>query len=98
MTKQAILTILLAICSVPAVWGQAPYLEAERQKNLGVAYLEEEKPKDAARTFRQVIDLVPEEALGYANLGLSYLRMGKADSASFWMDRARRLEPRLSSR
>ncbi|MDP6780040.1 MAG: FG-GAP-like repeat-containing protein, partial [Candidatus Latescibacteria bacterium] len=77
-------------------WGmgsQLPHLEAERQKNLGVAYLEQEQPKEAAEAFRQVMALVPDEALGSANLGLAYLRLGQADSAAVWLDRARGLEP-----
>jgi len=87
----AIVAIVL-FGSLPA-WAQAPNLEAERQKNFGVAYLEENKLADAARAFRRVIARVPGEALGYANLGLTYLRMGKADSASFWLDRARQSHP-----
>ncbi len=69
-------------------WAQLSRLEAERQKNFGVAYLEQESPKEAGEAFRQVIALAPEEALGYANLGLAYLRMGQADSAGLWLARA----------
>ena len=73
-------------------WAQLSHLEAERQKNFGVAYLEQEQPKEAASAFARVIASAPEEALGYANLGLAYLRMGQADSAAFWLERARQRE------
>ena len=50
-------------------WAQLSRLEAERQKNFGVAYLEQEQPKEAATAFAQVIASAPGEALGYANTG-----------------------------
>ena len=68
----AVMAIALAAGNGGVVWGmssQLPHLEAERHKNLGVAYLEQEQPKEAARAFRQVVALVPDEALGTANLG-----------------------------
>ena len=76
-----------------ACWAQMPCLEAERQKNLGVAYLEQEQPAEAAAAFRRVVALAPEEPLGYANLGLSFVRAGQADSALVWLQRARDQAP-----
>ena len=88
---------VLAVLTV--MWGalpasaRAPHLEAERQKNFGVAYLEQELPSDAVLAFKRVVELVPQEALGYANLGLSYLRMSQADSAMLWLEQARQRDP-----
>ena len=82
----------LASLAVP-VNGQLPALDAERAKNLGIAYLEQEQPKDAARMFREVIALLPEEPLGYTNLAASYLRMGRVDSALVQLNQAILTDP-----
>jgi len=50
-------------------------------KTLGLAYLEEFKLEEAEQAFLTFIDKAPEEKLGYANLGLTYLRMGKYPEA-----------------
>ena len=88
-----ILTVLVALGGAYSVPAQTPHLDAERQKNMGVGYLEEDQPVEAAKAFRLVISLAPTEALGYADLGLCYLRMGQADSAGIWLAEARRREP-----
>ena len=54
--------------AVAPAHSQLPALDAERAKNLGIAYLEQEKPREAARRFREVTRLLPDEPLGYANL------------------------------
>lgn len=48
-----------------------------QHRTLGLAYLEENKLDEAESEFLKFIQAVPEEPLGYANLGLVYLRMGK---------------------
>ena len=44
-------------------------------RNLGLAYLEEERFNESAEEFKALIHIAPEEPLGHANLGLAYLRM-----------------------
>ncbi len=57
--------------------------EVERSKSiissrtLGLAYLEDNRLEEAETEFLKLIELAPEEALGYANLGIVYMRMGK---------------------
>lgn len=87
-------TILALACLAwsPAT-GQLPKLDAERAKNLGIAYLEQEQPNDAARMFREVIALAPDEPLGYANLAASFLRLSQVDSAVHWLTRAIEIAP-----
>nr|HQV33982.1 FG-GAP-like repeat-containing protein [Calditrichia bacterium] len=58
------------------------------QRNLGMAYLEEEKPQEAAEAFEKLIALAPEEPLGYANLGLSQLRLANYAQAEKWLTTA----------
>tara|TARA_A100000164_G_C21884763_1_gene762157 strand:- start:57 stop:407 length:351 start_codon:yes stop_codon:yes gene_type:complete len=42
-------------------------------RNLGLAYLEEERFNEPAEEFKALIHIAPEEPLGHANLGLAYL-------------------------
>jgi tetratricopeptide (TPR) repeat protein len=77
------LLVLIAGC-----WGAAaappdadlPKLEAA--KNLGLAYLEEGKPADALKQFRQVQKLAPAEALGWADAAVADIRMNDLDGAA----------------
>jgi Tfp pilus assembly protein PilF len=62
-------------------------------RTLGLAYLEENKLEDARDQFLKLIDLAPDEALGYANLGLVYMRMGQLDEAEKQLKKAIELSP-----
>ena len=63
-------------------------------RNLGLAYLEEERYSDGAREFMSFIDIAPSEASGYANLGWTYLQSpGKLDSAEIMLQHAMKLSP-----
>ncbi len=56
-------------------------IELMTTQTMGLAYLEEYKLEEAENEFQKFIILAPEEELGYANLGLVYLRMGKYTEA-----------------
>ena len=56
-------------------------IDAISARTMGLAYLEENKLEDAEAEFLKLIELAPGEALGYANLGIVYLRMGKYDQS-----------------
>ena len=60
---------------------------------LGLAYLEEGKLEEAAIQFQILIDLAPEEPIGYTNLGIVYLRMGKYEDAGKNLLKAKELAP-----
>jgi tetratricopeptide (TPR) repeat protein len=62
-------------------------------KNLGLAYLEEDMNQEAAGVFEQLTAQVPDEALGWADLGLARLRLGKLDEAAKAIDKAMALAP-----
>ena len=63
-------------------------------RNLGLAYLEEERYSDGAREFMSFIAIAPTEASGYANLGWIYLQSpGKLDSAEIMLKHAMELSP-----
>ena len=56
-------------------------IELMTAQTLGLAYLEEFNLDEAENEFLKVIELAPNEKLGYANLGLTYLRKGTYSEA-----------------
>jgi cytochrome c-type biogenesis protein CcmH/NrfG len=62
-------------------------------KTLGLAYLEEFKLEDAEKEFLRFIDLAPKEKLGYANLGLTYLRMARYPESEEQLKKAVEIDP-----
>ena len=66
-------------------------------RNLGLAYLEEERFNESAEEFKALIHIAPEEPLGHANLGLAYLRMNdQLVNAEKSLDQALKLSPNSS--
>ncbi len=59
--------------------------EAIRQQNLGLAFLEESRPSKALPAFTKLIELLPDEAIGYGNLAVAHLRLQQADDAEQWV-------------
>lgn len=62
-------------------------------RNLGLAYLEEGKLKQAVEEFQKLTALAPEEPLGFANLGLAQLRLGRLEAAELQLQAALELAP-----
>jgi tetratricopeptide (TPR) repeat protein len=62
-------------------------------RNLGLAYLEENKYREATAEFQALIELAPREPMGYANLGLAELRLGQVESAEKWLQEAVKRAP-----
>ena len=62
-------------------------------RSLGLAYLEENKLDEAEIEFKKLIQLAPDEALGYANLGIVYMRMGKYQEAEEQLKKAIEINP-----
>ncbi len=81
------MTVLFLAVAVLSGCRESP--EARRQRTtaivtartVGLAYLEENKLAEAEAEFLKLIDLAPDEPLGYADLGLVYLRLGRFDDA-----------------
>ena len=62
--------------------------------NKGLAYLEEENYIEAARQFENITELAPKEPLGYANLGLCYMRSDdELDKSEGYFNKAIELDP-----
>ncbi|MGH7456131.1 MAG: tetratricopeptide repeat protein, partial [bacterium] len=61
-------------------------------RNLGLAYLEENKLREAATEFQSLVEIAPREPLGYANLGLIHLRLHEHEQAEKWLLQALKQE------
>tara|TARA_A100001011_G_scaffold400888_1_gene520736 strand:+ start:36410 stop:39862 length:3453 start_codon:yes stop_codon:yes gene_type:complete len=60
-------------------------------KNLGLAYIEESKLEDAEKEFEKILNINPNEAMGYGNLALIYFRLGQLDKAKFLIKKSENL-------
>lgn len=61
--------------------------EAIRHQNLGLAYLEESQPIKALTEFTALVDLLPDEAIGYGNIAVAHMRLQQAETAEEWAKR-----------
>lgn len=87
--------LLSAVCN--AVAQQTSSIQiidaAIRHQNLGLAYLEESQPSKAVPEFEALIELLPEEAIGYGNLAVAHLRLQQGDIAEAWVKRGLQAAP-----
>ena len=92
-------SLLLVWCfAVSSGWTQetdsAEIIEtAIRHQNLGLAYLEESQPSKAVDAFTALVELLPDEAIGYGNLAVAHLRLQQADAAEEWVKRGIAVAP-----
>src|SRR6266516_4841197 len=63
-------------------------------RTVGLDDLQRGRLVEAEQEFRTVIALAPRDPLGYANLGLTYLRGGRYAAAESPLKQARRLDPK----
>ena len=66
---------------------------AIRHQNLGLAYLEESQPHQAIKQFQGLINLAPDESIGYGNLAVAHLRLKQREEAEAWVKRGLEVEP-----
>ena len=62
-------------------------------RSQGLLYLQQDLLAEAEAAFEQLVELAPDDPLGYANLGLTYLRGGRYAEAEEQLLRARELDP-----
>ncbi|NUO78632.1 VCBS repeat-containing protein [candidate division KSB1 bacterium] len=87
------LLILLAGCAKKTEITPELAKQMLLSRNLGLAYLEEEKFQEAAGEFQKLAEIAPDEPLGFANLGLTYLRLGQLAPAEKQLLAALKLAP-----
>ena len=68
-------------------------MSAIRHQNLGLAYLEESQPHQAIEQFQGLVNLVPDESIGYGNLAVAHLRLKQGEEAETWVKRGLEVEP-----
>jgi len=64
---------------------------------MGSAMLQQRRPSEAERVFRQVAAVYPQMARAHEGLGMSLLAQGKPGDALIALERAVRLDPDLAS-
>src|SRR5690348_16050868 len=87
--------LVIASCSGGTREGgsdQARSDSAVTARTWGLSYLQQNQLPKAEVEFRKVVALAPDQALGYANLGLVYLREGRYREAEAQLARARALD------
>jgi tetratricopeptide (TPR) repeat protein len=93
LTTLAVTLLLLALisCKKSPSPEEIPTLLSAR--TLGLAWLEESNYEDARGAFQTVIDMAPDEALGYANIGIIEMRLSKYEEAERYFRQALEREP-----
>ena len=66
---------------------------AIRHQSLGLAYLEESQPHQAIEQFQGLVNLAPDESIGYGNLAVAHLRLKQNAEAETWVKRGLEVEP-----
>ncbi len=61
-------------------------------RTLALSYLRRNQLPEAEAEFKKLIELAPDDPLGYADLGLTYLQAGRYPEAEKQLERARRLD------
>src|SRR5881227_3564430 len=72
---------------------EAPVEELFSTRMLGLSYLQRNQLPEAEAQFKKLIELAPNDPLGYTNLGLTYLQAGRFADAEKQLKRARELDP-----
>ena len=67
--------VITLSCEKQVAYDFDEYEKMVSLRNLGLAYIEEENFIEAINVFKVLIELAPNEPLGYANLGLAYLNL-----------------------
>ncbi len=81
-------------CSNKVDVDQSTFEQMVSIRNLGLAYLEEERNSDAVEEFQRLIEIAPKEPLGFANLGLAFMRMnGMLQQSEDWLTSGLKLAP-----
>ena len=84
-TSTLVLFVILAV-AIP-IQATVPD-EAVKLRNVGNAQLENEQPALAEEAFRKLIQILPDDPLGYANLSIALMRQQKFDEALTRVDEA----------
>ena len=80
--------VLVAILTLSLPAGASVPDQAIELRNMGNAQLENEQPALAEEAFRELIEVLPDDPLGHANLAIALMRQQKFEEAISTVDRA----------
>lgn len=83
----------VAVLLVVSIASAAPSPKALELRDEGFAELENENPDRAEAAYRQLVEMLPKDPLGHANLAIALLRQQKHEEALVAIDRALAIEP-----
>ncbi|HEY2851753.1 MAG TPA: tetratricopeptide repeat protein, partial [Gemmatimonadaceae bacterium] len=85
---------IAALFAVACRSKQVPVEELFSTRMLGLSYLQRNQLPEAEAQFKKLVELAPNDPVGYTDLGLSYLQSGKFKEAETQLRRAHELDPR----
>src|SRR5438477_1136089 len=88
-----VVAVIVAIAVADCRSKPAPVEELFSTRMLGLSYLQRNQLPEAEIQFKKLIELAPNDPLGYTNLGLTYLQAGRFADAEKQLKRARELDP-----
>lgn len=96
---QGLLAAALALAAVASgcqkkEMDRATALQVLAARHLGLAYLEDGKLTEAGAEFQKVVELAPDEALGYANLAVIAMRQDNYTEAETLFKNALKRDPK----
>jgi hypothetical protein len=91
--RWALLVTVLALAAAGCRGEQADVDELLTLRGQGLLYLQQDLLTEAEEAFERLIELAPDDPLGYANLGLTYLRGGRYPEAEEQLLHAHELDP-----
>ena len=95
MKRLVVATLLLVGCrgrEAPQGGGLERDSAILTARTVGLAYLQSDQLAPAESSFRRIVALAPDQALGHANLGLVLLRQGRYRDAEDEIRRAAALD------
>src|SRR5690242_2267466 len=86
--------VALAVLAACPRAEQASVEELYTPRMLGLSFLQRNQLVEAESAFTKLARLAPDDPLGFANLGLTYMQAGRYADAEKQLLRARELDPR----
>src|ERR687890_2662830 len=94
LMSRASTTLLLALTLACPRAEQASVEELYTTRMLGLSFLQRNQLAEAESAFAKLAKLAPDDPLGFANLGYTYLQAGRYADPETQLKRARELHPR----
>jgi Tfp pilus assembly protein PilF len=92
ITCLAFAVLLIIGCTGGGSSEQPDMSDAQAARQAGLEYLDQGKLPEAEQEFMKLIELEPEEVIGYTNLGIVKMRQGKFSEAEDFLKKALSLE------